>query len=177
MVKDLKILEGRSIYDIANDVLGGFDNIYAGIIQINPVIESIDFDLNTIATQSIRYDDAYYSTPILQIQLDVKLSNPVTEFKGLENQSIFDAVLMTYGNLGNTFDFIKENGIVSLNNQSIALKNLIFDTNNVTDISLFRAIKSKRYVFASLFKNPNSFLLQENGFYILQENGYKIKIS
>lgn len=177
MVKDLKIQENKSIYDIANETLGGFDNIYAGILQLNPAITSIDFDLNTIASDSIYYDDSYYSTPTIQIQLDVKNPSPIVTITGLENQSIYDIVLMTYGDLGSVYDFIKSNGIVSLNDLSVAMKTFTFDLNNMVNGSLYASVKKSGYIFSTLTQGDSDFLLQENGYFILQENGYKIKLN
>jgi len=177
MVKGLKIQENKNIFDVANETLGGFDNIYAGILQINPGISSIDFDLNLIATQYIYYEDSFYSTPTIQIQLDVKKTSPVVVINGLENQSIYDIVLMTYGDLGSVYDFITSNGIVSLNDLSVAMKTFTFDSSNTVNGPLIASVKKNGYVFATLIQNASSFLKQENRFYILQENGYRIKIS
>lgn len=177
MVKGLKIQENKTIYDISNETLGGIDNIYAGILQLNPAITSIDFDLNTIASSLVLYDDSFYSTPTIQIQLDVKKPSPIVVINGLENQSIYDIVLMTYGDLGSVYDFITSNGIVSLNALSVAMKTFTFDSSNTVNGPLFTSIQKSGYTFATLAKNGSGFLQQENLFYILQENGYKIKLN
>ena len=174
MVKDLKIQENKSIYDIANETLGGFDNIYAGILLLNPTITSIDFNLNTIASDKIYYDDSYYSIPTIQIQLDVKKPNPTVTITGRENQSIYDIVLMTYGDIGSVYEFIKSNGVVSLNDLSVGMKTFTFDSNNIVNGPLISSIKKNGYIFATLKQSTSEFLLQENLFFILQESGYKI---
>lgn len=71
MVKDHKVLENQNIFDVANITLGGFDNIYVGLIQQNENITSIDFDLNSIATENIKFDDLYFSSSTIQIHLNV----------------------------------------------------------------------------------------------------------
>lgn len=150
MVKDHKILENQSIYDVANITLGGFDNIYIGLIQQNTIIDSIDFDLNTIATQNLLYDDIYYKSPTLQIQLDVPTSSSTTIYKGLENQSIYDVVLMNYGGLDNIYSFIQNNDLVSINDLSVAYKSLIFDNTKILNETLVKNVSNKNYNFASI---------------------------
>lgn len=150
MEKDLKIQENQSIYDIANAKLGGFDNIYLGLIALNPVLTSIDLDLNTIASQTIKYDDLYYSNPTLQIQLNVTAPTNNYNYKALENQSIYDIALMKYGGLENIYDLIQSNDLFSINNTDISGKTFIFDKTKILNETLTKSISKKGYSFGSL---------------------------
>lgn len=175
MVNDHKIQENQSIYDIANINLGGFDNIYIGLITLNPALTSIDFDLNSIASQSIKYDDAYYSSSTIQIQLNIGAASTKKEVSGLENQSIYDLSITNNGNLENIYELLKENNIISINELNVGLKNIIFDNTKISNLTAVKTINKNGYKIATLEK-ISAFLLQENGFYLLQENGYKIKL-
>lgn len=172
MVKDYKILENQSIYDVANILLGGFDNIYVGLIQSNEIITSIDFDLNSIVTQNISYDDIYYSSSVLQLQLNISSTSTSIEKKGLENQSIYDVVLSNLGGFDNIYKFIQLNGLVSINDLSVSFKDIIFDSANIEDLSLIKSIKNKGYVFGTLKKTDR---LVWDGNFIIWDGFSKLK--
>lgn len=169
MVKGHKVLENQNIFDVANITLGGFDNIYVGLIQQNSNITSIDFDLNTIATENINFDDLYFSSSTIQLQLNVPKQATQKQYVGLENQSIYDMALMKYGSLENIYDLIQKNNLISINEIDVAFKNLIFEDTKVVNLSLTKSITKKGYSFGTVVKG-DSYLLLENGFYLLQEN-------
>jgi hypothetical protein len=150
MVKDHKILENQSIYDIANINLGGIDNIYLGLIKLNPSIPNIDFDLNTIASKTIQFDDLYYQSATLQVQLNINSQSSIISVTGLENQSIYDIALMKYGGLDNIYDLIVSNNLVSINQLDVAFKTIIFDTEKVINENITKQVASKNHVFATL---------------------------
>lgn len=126
MVKGHKVLENQNIFDVANITLGGFDNIYVGLIQQNSNITSIDFDLNTIATENINFDDLYFSSSTIQLQLNVPKQATQKQYVGLENQSIYDMALMKYGSLENIYDLIQKNNLISINEIDVAFKKPYF---------------------------------------------------
>ena len=150
MVQDHKIQQNETIFDIANITLGGFDNIYLGLISLNLLIPNINTNLNTIATQTIQFDDLYYQSETLQVQLNVVAPSNLKAVKGLENQSIYDLVLMNYGSLDSVFDFIQSNNLVSINELNMAYKNVIFDSTKIINENITKSVASKNYTFATL---------------------------
>ena len=156
MVKDHKVLENQNIFDVANITLGGFDNIYVGLIQQNENI--IDFDLNSIATENIKFDDLYFSSSTIQIQLNVPNQSTIKEYVGLENQSIYDVALMKYGSLESIYELIQKNNLISINELSVAFKNLIFEDTKVVNLSLVKNINKKAYVFGTLQEGGGNFV-------------------
>lgn len=175
MEKDYKIVENQNIYDVANILLGGFDNIYVGLIQPNDVISSINFDLNTIATKNIIYDDIYYSSSTLQLQLNIANTTSIVEKIGLENQSIYDVVLMNYGGLNNIYKFIQDNDLISINELNVSFKSVIFDKNVVENLSLTKSIKSKGYIFGTLLKKHGRIRITQNNKIRITQDG-KIRV-
>lgn len=150
MEKDHKILANQSIYDIANINLGGFDNIYVGLIKLNSLIPNIDFDLNTIASQTIQFDDLYYQPATLQVQLNVNGQSSLNTVTGLENQSIYDIALMKYGGIDNIYDLIVANNLVSINYLDVGFKTIIFDTEKIINENVTSQVALKNYVFSTL---------------------------
>lgn len=159
MVKDHKVLENQNIFDVANITLGGFDNIYVGLIQQNENITSIDFDLNSIATENIKFDDLYFSSSTIQIQLNVPNQSTIKEYVRLENQSIYDVALMKYGSLESIYELIQKNNLISINELSVAFKNLIFEDTKVVNLSLVKNINKKAYVFGTLQESDGNWIL------------------
>lgn len=150
MEKDHKILENQSIFDVANITLGGFDNIYIGLIKLNPSITSINLDLNTISSNDVKFEDLYYQSKTVQLQLNVPKNNNIINFKGLENQNIYDIALMKYGAIDNIYDLILNNNLVSINDLDVSFKNITFDTNKIINENIVNQVSAKNYIFATL---------------------------
>jgi hypothetical protein len=150
MLKSYQIQQGHDIYDVANNLLGGFDNIMT-LIQLNPDFESIDVNLDNFAGKNMTYDDSYYKAQALQIQLSQpETQSTIRTFYGLEGQNIYDAVLWAYGDLGMTLKFIQDNAINSTNDQRVAFKELKFDMALNNNLSFKKVVEKKGYQFASL---------------------------
>jgi hypothetical protein len=175
MLRETKIKSGLNLYDYANIVYGGFDNIVT-LIQLNPVLESMDVDLGDFATKPLVYDDKYYSQKTIQIQLTaIKPTSSIKTITGRKGQNLYDLSLLAYSGFDNFVKFCIDNGINSTNDHDVSFKNFKFDTNLNNDLTLQTVINKKGYVFATgVASNITGNLLQEDGFYLLQENGFKI---
>lgn len=175
MLQEAKIKAGFTIYDYANILYGGFDNILT-LIELNPSFVNLNVDLNDFVTQKLVYDDVYYSAKTLQIQLPVLAEkSTIKEIVGKAGQSLFDLCLMCYCDFDNFLKFCTDNQINSTNDHNTTFKNFKFDTNLNNNLSLFFQINKKKYSFATnVLLDESGFLLQEDGFFILQEDGFKL---
>ena len=179
MLQEAKIQSGNSIYDCANILYGGFDNILT-LIRLNPQFESMNVNLEPFAGGNMAYDDLCYSAKTVQIYVPVtdNKSSLIT-INGRTGQNIYDMCLMGYSDLDKVVKFCLDNGINSTNDQSIKPKGFNFDLSVNKNLSLYNVVKKKGYIFSTLEgfeETVEGFLLQENGFLILQENGYFIEL-
>lgn len=177
MLREANIQAGLSIYDYANILYGGFDNIVT-LIQLNPDFESMDVVMEDFAAKKIVYNDAYYQARTVQVQLSkAKEESTNGTIKGLEGQNLYDVCLMAYSDFDNFVKLCIDNGINSTNDHNVSFKEFIFDTKLNNNLTLQGIIKKKGYVFATgtyPVEVVEGFLIQENGFFLLQENGDKI---
>lgn len=65
------------------------------------------------------------------------------EIKTIENQTIFDIVVSTYVDLGQTFKFVRDNNIGGINDTDLSGKTYIFDSINILDVGFVRSLKTK----------------------------------
>lgn len=147
--QEVKVLNGQNIFDL---VLGTYKdlNLTYKLIQENPDIDSINFDFEGSSNVVISYD------PTFSIPLPAPLNqgsgtpaNPIKTIKLKENQSIYDACLMTYGTLENMYKLLQDSGIDSITTKGLAQKTLIYDSNLIEDNAVYESIKSKGFIFAT----------------------------
>lgn len=144
-----KIQSGFTLYDYANILYGGFDNILT-LIQLNPKLESMDVNLNDFATQELTYDTDLYQNTTTQIQLPITPpASTIRYVSGKDQQNLYDLNLMSYSGFDSFVKFMVDNEINSTNKQDLAFKNYKFDTNFNKDLSLLAIVEKKGYVFVS----------------------------
>lgn len=156
-LKTTKILSNQTIWDISNNVYGGFDNIIT-LIQLNPDLESIDADLQDFATDTLSYDSVYYVSRTPQLQLNTPtITSSIKQVSGQSNQSIYDLVLDKYGDLGMMVKFIQDNeNLSSINDLNVVGKTFNFDSDENKSGALKAVIEKRGYVFASLFEDRDT---------------------
>lgn len=168
MLKTTTIQSSQTIWDIANDKYGGFDNILT-LIQLNPDYISIDVDLEDFIAVPLVYDDAYYTDKTPQVQLSPpKYENPIKQVTGEANQSVYDLVLMVYGDINLMSKFILDNpGVISSTNDlNVSGKTFNFDSRLNNDGALLAAIEKRRYNFASFVEIVDESLFRVTDNYI-----------
>ena len=144
-----KVFNGQNIFDKVIETYGSLDLTYK-LIQDNPDVSSIDADLDTLPGLTLSYDPSFVvNTPP---ELDRSASLPVssiTTIKLQTGQSIFDAGIMTYGDIGQIYKLIQDSDIDSINQTSLAQRTLTYDLNLVTDNAIYSLIKSGGFVLAT----------------------------
>lgn len=170
MELDYKTKQGQTLFDVSNITLYGMDNIVLGLLK--PSGKSL---IDELTIDTLIYDTDY--TQDSTVQLELTPQEEITEYivKGQEAQSIFDLCIMNYGNLDKLLTMIQDNAnLVSINDVDVSMKDVIFNTNKLVEAYVPSIIAKKRYSFATMVKDTNSYLLQENGFFLLLESGDKI---
>ena len=101
-------------------------------------------------------------------------------YKAVDGQNLFDIVLNTYGAIEYIYKLIKDNNIENLNYKVKSGDVFVYDSDMVTDTTIFTNTTLSGVRFATAWEPLFSIsvsshaLLQENGFYLLQENGGNI---
>ncbi len=175
MLQEVKIKSNQTIYDISLNSLGGFDNLFY-LIENNPILPSIDADLNSLAGGILIYDDIYYQIPAPRLNIKNNVVNNIITVVGNEQQSIYDLCLMKYGSFDNLYKSVTDSKLLSTNNPSVSFVVCNFDSSIVANNGLVSAIKKKNYRFATLVENGRTdYLEQENDFdFLLEDNTGKI---
>lgn len=149
MPQEVKVLSGQNIFDLVLSTYKDLNLTYK-LIQENPDLDSIEFDFENNSNVVISYD------PTFSIPLPASLNqnskeelSPIKTLKLVENQSVFDASIMTYGNLENIYKLLQDSGIDSINETDLAQRTLTYDSDLIDDNALYNAIKSKGFSYAT----------------------------
>ncbi len=168
MQKEVKVLNGQSIFDIALYCYNDATLVY-NLINENSIITDINMNLTGL---NLVY------TPIEIIKYEAKENpnkvNKVVTIK--KEQSLFDLSLQYYGDVKNVYDLIQSNSYLD----SILTDNFNANVLNYTsEVNYVNSYFSKNLI--DIATKPNgitiegsNYLLQEDGSYLLQENGFKI---
>jgi hypothetical protein len=168
MQKEVKVLNGQSIFDIALYCYNDATLVY-NLINENSIITDINMNLTGL---NLVY------TPIEIIKYEAKENpnkvNKVVTIK--KEQSLFDLSLQYYGDVANVYDLIQSNSYLD----SILTDNFNANVLNYTsEVNYVNSYFSKNLI--DIATKPNiiiiegsNYLLQEDGSYLLQENGFKI---
>jgi hypothetical protein len=149
MPQEVKVLNGQNIFDL---VLGTYKdlNLTYKLIQENPDIDSINFDFDNSSNVVVSYDPNFsIPLPAPLNQSSSEVASSIKTLKLQENQSVFDACLMTYGNLEHAYKLLQDSGIDSINETDLAQRTLTYDSILIDDNALYNSIKSGGFAFAT----------------------------
>ena len=168
MQKEVKVLNGQSIFDIALYCYNNATLVY-NLINENSIITDINMNLTGL---NLVY------TPIEIIKYEAKENpnkvNKVVTIK--KEQSLFDLSLQYYGDVENDYDLIQSNSYLD----SILTDNFNANVLNYTSkVNYVNSYFSKNLIDIAtkpqgIIIEGSNYLLQEDGSYLLQENGFKI---
>jgi hypothetical protein len=168
MQKEVKVLNGQSIFDIALYCYNNATLVY-NLINENSIITDINMNLTGL---NLVY------TPIEIIKYEAKENpnkvNKVVTIK--KEQSLFDLSLQYYGDVENVYDLIQSNSYLD----SILTDNFNANVLNYTsEVNYVNSYFSKNLIDIAtkpqgIIIEGSNYLLQEDGSYLLQENGFKI---
>lgn len=167
MQKELKVLNGQTIFDLALYCYNDATLVY-NLINENSFITDILMDLTGLTL---------FYTPIESVKYEAKQNtqtlNKVVTIK--QNQSLFDLSLQYYGNVENVYNLIQSNTYLD----SILSDNFNGNVLNYTsEINYVNNYYSKNLINIGtkpqITIEESNYLLQEDGAYLLQEDGFKI---
>lgn len=168
MQKEVKVLNGQSIFDIALYCYNDATLVY-NLINENSIITDINMNLTGL---NLVY------TPIEIIKYEAKENpnkvNKVVTIK--KEQSLFDLSLQYYGDVENVYDLIQSNSYLD----SILTDNFNSNVLNYTsEVNYVNSYFSKNLIDIAtkpqgIIIEGSNYLLQEDGSYLLQEDNFKI---
>lgn len=169
MQKEVKVLNGQTIFDIALFCYNDASLVYT-LISENSNITDINMDLTGL--------NLFY-TPIETVKYEAKQNtqtlNKVVTIK--KEQSLFDLSLQYYGDVESVYNLIQSNSYLD----SILTDNFNANVLNYTsEINYVNSYFSKNLI--DIATKPQvitvvgigDYLLQEDGSYLLQEDNFKI---
>ena len=169
MQKEVKVLNGQTIFDVALYCYNDATLVY-NLINENPFITDILMNLTG-------YTLVYTPVEIVknEAEQNTKKINKIVTIK--QNQSIFDLSLQYYGSIENVYDLIQSNSYFD----SILTDNFNANVLNYTsEVNYVNSYFSKNLIDIATKPNViitiegNNYLLQEDGSYLLQEDNFKI---
>lgn len=175
MLQGRNIEDQLTIWDYSNILLGGFDNIVMGLMVNNPDFESVDVDLDDFVGKTITWDDSYYKSQTVQLQLSsVSNQSQYSFYSGLDAQTLYDIILMNQGTFDNIVSFLELNNWDNINQHIVTGKIFKFDKLK-SDQSLTKVVSRKNYVFGSGGAEFElTYLFRTDGTYLLKADGSKI---
>lgn len=168
MQKEVKVLNGQTIFDIALYCYNDATLVY-NLINENSFITDILMNLTGLTL---------FYTPIETVKYEAKQNtktlNKVVTIK--KQQSLFDLSLQYYGDVESVYTLIQSNSYLD----SILSDNFNANVLNYTsEINYVNSYFSKNLIDIAtkpitITIEESTYLLQEDGSYLLQEDGFKI---
>ncbi len=168
---------GQTIYDIVLATYKRFEYTYK-LLQDNPFIDSVDYDFDANPGAVVSWDETFFIPPPEVFNLDAEDTEPDTAYiTATEGQSVYDLVLMTYGDLKYTYKLLQDNNIVSLNNTNLSGKKIIFNPKLINDIGFYNHLINKKKVVNTIFIETQADYLQtDDGIFLQTDDGIQIQI-
>ena len=168
MQKEVKVLNGQTIFDIALFCYNDATLVY-NLISENSFITDINMDLvglNLIYTpiEIVKYE----------AKENAKTLNKVVTIK--KEQSLFDLSLQYYGDVESVYTLIQSNSYLdsvltdNFNGNVLNYTSEINYVNNYYSKNLINIGTKPQFITIE----ESTYLLQEDGSYLLQEDGFKI---
>lgn len=132
-MSNLNVQLGQNIFDILLSTYGSPELTYK-LISENPFIDNIDFDFDANPNEQISWDITYVIVKPAELNRPSKIvSNPFVTIVSHNGQTLFDLVLMSYGNIENLYKMILENSISTVNEVNLSGERITFDSTLVND--------------------------------------------
>lgn len=164
----------QTIFDVVINTISDLNSTYKLIISN---------DIPNIETKPIGYPINY--TPPTPTPPTISSSNNnqfITKkyFYSVPNQSVYDVVLQTYGDLNKTYQIIKDSNFSNILSYPLPSTLFTFNPTLVSD-AIFASYLSKNVILINTVdgKSPvnTSYLLEEDGFdFLLEDDSGKIEL-
>ncbi len=168
---------GQTLYDILLATYGSSEYTLK-LLKENPFIDSVNYDFDANPGAVISWDENFViiAPPVLNIST-VDEDSDTSYITARQGQSIYDLVLMTYGDLKYTIKLLKDNNIVSLNNTNLSGKKIIFNPKLINDIDFYNHLNNKNKIINTLLPEIEATDLQtDDGIFLQTDDGIQIQI-
>ena len=156
MQQEIKTLSTDDIFSIAEKTGYGIGYVYK-LISENPFITDINYDFEANPQRTIEYDDSFSIPKPPQLTTTDPGFDSSLFFTAINNQTIFDVVAQSYGDMGNLYKLLKDNNISNVNDTAITGKMFTFNGNNISDVGFFNSlIKRKLIISTGDFKTTDA---------------------
>lgn len=167
------INSSQNIFDVVNNTIRDFNAVYP-LLQNNNISQL----LAPINGLNINYIQPPFTPPTVSSSTYKPVTN-TTVFTSIPNQSVYDVVLQTYGDLNKAYKLMQDSGFANINYYPLPNTNFTYDKTLQKD-AIFAAYLSKKGIVINTVtstKTSINYLLQENGFdFLLEDNSGKIEL-
>lgn len=169
------IKNGQNIFDVAINTIGNINNVYVLIQENN--IPSVEF---CPVGLSVSYTPPPITPPIISSPPFV-VQVTSQDFSSISNQSIFDIVAQTYGNINLTYKLIQESNFSNILSYPIVGTLFIFNPTQIND-AIFTSYLAKNNIIINtvgrntLINNNSDTLQTDDGIDITTDDGIDIII-
>jgi hypothetical protein len=157
MLKEYKIQDGETIFDIVLATYGTLDYTYK-LISENSLagdvfyLQSIDADLSTATKRTLRFDSAFEAQEDVYTTKE-NINPPDYSYLIQEGQSLFDVAIMVYGDVSKVIQIIQDHKrsisqlpIENVNQSVLAGIRITYDPSMVEDKVLVEYLRSNNLV-------------------------------
>jgi len=143
-----QVQDGETLFDILLNTYNSFSQ--AGkLLQDNGL--TWDFDFASASGLKLSWDEKLkVSAPVTIISKKKAEPSPISYITAIEGQSIFDLVLMTYGDLNYTYKFITDNKISSINDTDLRGKTYFWDNTITKNIQFYKWLVFNQKIIVSI---------------------------
>lgn len=142
-----QVRDGQSLFDILLNTYNSFE--LAGKLLLDNNL-TFDYDFANASGLQLTWDETLkVSSPLTIISKPKAEPSPISYITAVEGQSIFDLVLMTYGDLNYTYKFITDNKISSINDTDLRGKTYFWNNTLNQNIQFSKWLTINKKVIVS----------------------------
>jgi hypothetical protein len=143
-----QVRDGQTLFDILLNTYNSFE-LAGKLLQDNGLTWDYDF-ANSSGLQLTWDATLKVSSPVTIISKPKAEPSPISYITAVEGQSIYDLVLMTYGDLSYVFKFITDNKISSINDTDLRGKTYFWSNTLNQNIQFLNWLTANKKVIVSV---------------------------
>lgn len=143
-----QVLDGQSIFDVLLNTYNSFE-LAGKLLQDNNLTPNFNFS-NASGLQLVWDEKLKVSSPVTIISKAKPEPSAISYITAVEGQSIYDLVLMTYGDLSYTYRFINDNKISNINDADLRGKTYFWNNTLNQNVQFKKWLTANKKVIVSL---------------------------
>lgn len=153
--------DSKGIFDVANKLLGGFDNIYASILMNNGLSINDDITLKTLYV-----DDTYKDFTPKDLTTKNTTNTNKYNITTYDGQSIYDVALQYTNNLDTIVSILKDNNL-GIDDYYMGLRTLVMNKNLIQDMNTYKYNMKNNIIYNT---SPFQYVI-EYGYILMEDDG------